>query len=161
MSNGGPVLALTEGYGVGLGSQLPFTLPDGGAGLSITQTQDGLGLRRLLSLVFTLTTSATVAARVVTVEYQGKDGNAFMVAGTATTVPASQTQRFSASVTGFQGGTQGATTLFFSLPTFFLFPGDVLTIAVGAIQAADTVTKIRGVFELFPLSTDRLPPLEP
>ena len=155
------VLAVTQPYGAGLGQQLPFTLADPAVATNATRTFDGYGLRRLLSLVFTLATDGNAANRYVTVEYQGKDGNAFAVAAAGVTVSASSTQRFAGSA--FRGEAEWATNtdVLFPLLPVLGFPGDVLTIVVANIQAGDQLSKIRGVEERFPLNADVLPTLEP
>ena len=155
------VLAVTQPYGAGLGQQLPFRLDNPAAGANATRTFDGYGLRRLLSLVFTLTTDGNAANRYVTVEYQGKDGNAFAVAAAGVTVSASSTQRFAGSA--FRGEAEWATNtdVLFPLIPVLVFPGDTLTIVVANIQVGDQLSLIRGVEERFPLNADVLPTLEP
>ena len=155
------VLAVTQPFGVGLGQQLPFRIADPAVATVATRSFDGVGLRRLLSLVFTLATDSNVASRYVTVEYQGKDGNAFAVGAAGVTVSASSTQRFAGSA--FRGEAEWAanTDVLFPLIPLLLFPGDVLKIVVASIQAGDTLTLIRGVTERFPLDVNNLPTLEP
>ena len=155
------VLAVTQPFGVGLGQQLPFRIADPAAGANATRSFDGIGLRRILSLVFTLATSSTVAARYVTVEYQGKDGKAFAVGAAGVTVGASSTQRYAGSA--FRGDSEWATgtDVLFPLSPVLVFPGDVLTIVVANIDTTDQLSLIRGVEERFPLDANVLPTLEP
>ena len=155
------VLAVTQPYGAGLGIQEPFVGATPAAAANFTYACDGYGLRRFLSLVFTLTTDGNAANRYVTVEYQGKDGNAFAVGAAGVTVSASSTQRFAGSA--FRGEAEWAanTDVLFPLIPLLLFPGDVLKIVVASIQAGDTLTLIRGVTERFPLDVNNLPTLEP
>ena len=155
------VLAVTQPYGAGLGIQEPFRIASPGANTNATYQADGYGLRKLLSLVFTLTTDSNVANRYVTVEYQGKDGNAFAVSAAGVTYPASATQRYAGSA--FRGEAEWApnTDVLFPLLPVLLYPGDVLKIVVANIQAGDTLTAIRGVMERFPLDAQQLPTLEP
>ena len=155
-----PAFALTQPVGVGLGWQEPFAGVSPAGGVGFTFVCDGRGIRRLTSLVFTLTTSADVADRVVTVEYQGGDGLSYSVNGNPTAVTASLTQRFAASMQTVQGGTLTTTDLYFPLDPVFLFPGDSLRILVANQSATDALTAIRGVLERYPLDSDLLPTRE-
>ena len=155
------VLAVTQPFGVGLGQQLPFRIADPAVATVATRSFDGVGLRRLLSLVFTLATDSNVASRYVTVEYQGKDGKAFSVAAAGVTVSASSTQRFAGSAWRGEGEWATGTDVLVSLLPVLVFPGDVLTIVVANIQAGDQLSLIRGVEERFPLDANVLPVLEP
>ena len=153
------VLAVTQPYGVGLGQQLPLNFANPAAGANYTRTHDGYALRRYLTLVFTLTTDANPANRYVTVEVQGKDGLAYVVDAAAVTVSANSTQRFVCSI--FRGVAEWATNTDVLLPLAPVLqsPGDTFTIVVANVQAGDTLTKIRGSEERFPLNADVLPNL--
>ena len=154
-------LAVTQPLAVGLGEQYPFLPASPSAGANFSYKCDGLGMRRFLSLVFTLTTSNAVASRLVSVELQGSDGLAYSVSGNAVAVVASKTQRFAGALGGAVSGTSGTTDLYFPLDPVFMAPGDTLAIVVGAIDTADTLTKIRGVYELFRFDAAWLPADEP
>lgn len=155
------VLAVTQPYGVGLGIQEPFRGADPGAGVNFTYPIDGYGLRRLLAIVFTLTTSGTSANRYVTVEGRGGDNLAFNADGAGVVVTATSTQRFVGSFTRGRGEWAANTDVLFSLTPIMLYPGNTLNIIVAAIQSGDTLTNIRGVFERFPLTTRDLPTESP
>lgn len=155
------VLAVTQPFGVGLGIQEPFRIAAPGADTNAIYQADGYGLRRLLSLVFTLTTDSNAANRYVTVEYQGKDGLAFVVNAAAVTVAASSTQRFAGSYGRGEAEWAANTDVLFPVTPVILSPGDVLKIVVTNIQAGDTLTAIRGVMERFPLDIANLPTMEP
>ena len=126
----GGVLAVTTPFGAGLGIQEPFRIPAPGANTNATYQADGYGLRRLLSLVFTLTTDGTVANRYVTVEFQGKDGLAFVVNAAAVTVSASSTQRFAGSYLRGEAEWAANTDVLLPLTPVILSPGDVLAVVV-------------------------------
>jgi hypothetical protein len=150
-------LALTQPIGAGLGVQEPFAPASPAAGANLSFVCDGRGLRRLQTLVLTLTTSAVVAARYLKVEWQGGDGKAYAVAAVAATLAASLTQRYVFAVgyaaQAWNTGTDG----FAPLPAVLLSPGDSLVTVVDNLDAGDTLTVIRGTMERFPLDGVGLP----
>jgi hypothetical protein len=154
-------LALTQPFGLGAGVQEPFLPPAPGANTNLTVTIDGQGMRRLSSLVFTLTTDANAANRYATVEYVTPAGRTYAVAAVTAVQAASLTNRYVGSlgygVSSFNTGTDG----FFPLPPVFLYPGDSLKILVASKQAGDTLTLIAGMMERFPLDGVGLPPPNP
>jgi len=151
------VPGLTQPYGVGYGQQLPFIGVNPAAGANFTRSFDGYGIRRLLALVFTLTTDGNAANRYVTVEYQGKDANAFTVNAATVVVTASSTQRYAGDIWKGDSEWNTGTDVLFGLANIMLMPGDTLNIIVANIQVGDTLTKIRGVEERYPLNPDILP----
>lgn len=153
------VTGLTRPFGRARGVQEPFKLSNPGAGLNASLAIDGRGLRRLTSVVFTLTAGVAVANRYVTVEYAGGDGLAYCVNAAAVLVTASSTQRFAGSISRGDSEWNTGTDVLFPLEDVFLYPGDTLTVKVGGVQAADTLTAIRGVLERFPLDYYDLPTL--
>jgi len=150
-------LALTQPTGIGLGLQEPFIGATPAAGAGFTFTCDGFGVRRLQTLVVQLVTSSAVAARYLTVEWIGADGNAYAVAAVTATQAASLTNRyvFGAEYGGasFNTGTDG----FAALPRVYLMPGDQLKILVANIDTGDQLSKIRGVMERYPIDGSGLP----
>jgi 2-keto-4-pentenoate hydratase/2-oxohepta-3-ene-1,7-dioic acid hydratase in catechol pathway len=150
-------LSLTQPVGSGLGVQEPFAIATPAAGSGFTFTADGRGLRRLSAFVLTLTTSATVAARYLKLEWRGGDNVPYAVAAVAATLAASLTQRyvFALNYAGqaWNTGTDG----FAPLPAVFLSPGDSLVAVVDNIAVGDTLTLIRGTMERFPLDGVGLP----
>lgn len=144
-------LPLTQPVGLSVGVQEPFTIAPPAAGAAAAFTCDGRGLRRLTSLVLTLTTSAVVAARYLKLEWQGIAGQAYAVAAVAATLAASSTQRYVFASTYAAQAWNTGTDAFAPLPAVFLSPGDVLTTVVDNIDAGDTITLVRGVMERFPL----------
>ena len=152
-------LPLTQPVGLGCGIQEPFAIADPGAGVAASLTADGRGLRRLLSLVLTLTTSAVAGNRYLKLEWQGIGGKPYAVAAVAATLAASGTQRYVFATTyGTQAWNTG-TDAFAPLPALYLSPGDVLTTVVDNFDAGDTITVVRGVMERFPLDGVGLPPI--
>lgn len=156
----GAVPAVTRPFGLGWGSQEPFTINPPGAATNATFKVDGRGRRRLVSLVFTLTTDANVANRYVAVEYRGFDGGAFAVNAASVLVTASSTQRFVGSIDRGVAEWNTGTDVLFPLADVFLHASDTLVIAVSSIQAGDTLTGIRGVMERFPVDVYDLPEQE-
>jgi hypothetical protein len=153
-------LALTQPAGIGLGLQEPFAPANPAAGAQVSFVCDGHGLRRLQSLVLTLTTSAVAGNRYLTVEWQGSDGKAYAVAAVAATLAASGTQRYVFALgEGSQAWNTG-TDAFAPLPPVFLSPGDSLVTVLAAGDVGDTITSIRGVMERFPLDGVGLPASE-
>jgi hypothetical protein len=152
-------LSLTQPIGIGFGVQEPFPLANPAAGANASFVCDGRGLRRLTSLVLTLTTSAVVASRYLKLEWQGSDGKAYAVAAVAATLSAGSTQRY-VFVLGYasQAWNTG-TDAFAPLPGVLLSPGDTLATVVDNLDAGDTLTVIRGTMERYPLDGVGLPPL--
>lgn len=145
--------ALTQPYSVG---DLPQTKVDGtqpAAGASFTLKLSGDHVRRLVSVVFKLTTDANAANRYCTVEYQGDNGNAFSVNAAAVVVTASTTnQRFAGSADRGTSEWNTGTDVLFPLAPIFLHGGDTVKINVGSVQAGDQLSAIELVFDMF--STD-------
>lgn len=155
-----PALALTQPVGVGLGSQEPFSGITPAANTNFSLSIDGRGLRRVQTLVFTLTTDGNAANRYVTVEYRGGDGNAYAVNAAGVVVTASSTQRFAGDISRGVAEWASGTDVLFPLAAVFMFPGDSLNVIVAGKQAGDTLTVIRGVLERFPLDAAQLPVVE-
>lgn len=150
-------LSVTQPIGAGFGVQEPFAPATPAAGANLSFVADGRGLRRLCSLVLTLTTSGVAGSRYLKLEWQGGDGKPYAVAAVAATLSASSAQRYVfASNYGTQAWNTG-TDAFAPLPAIFLSPGDSLVTVVDSLDAGDTLTVIRGVFERFPLDGVGLP----
>jgi hypothetical protein len=156
----GAVPALTRPFGGGWGSQEPFTIANPGAATNATFTCDGRGRRRLITLVFTLTTDANAANRYVTVEYRGIASAAYAVNAASVLVTASSTQRFAGSIDRGVAEWNTGTDVLFPLEDVFIHPSDTVVIAVSGMQAGDTLTGIRGVMERFPMDAFDLPERE-
>lgn len=120
-----------------------------GAGLNFTYPQDGRYIERIISCVFTLTTSATVANRYVTLEYADGGGNSFAVDAAAAVVTAGSTQRFAGSMSRGTSSVAASTDVIFGLTPVFLYTGWTLKILVASIAAGDTLTKIAFLTDRF------------
>lgn len=145
---------LTQPFGYGKGYQHPLTATSPAAGVSFSVKLPSLYRWRYVSCVFTLTTDANVANRYVTLEYQGGDTKALLVDAAAVTVSANSTQRFCGSVSRTVAEWATNTDVFFPMTPAFLDGGGVLTINVANIQAADTLTFIRFIFDRFSTAPD-------
>src|SRR5215469_1408858 len=135
-------------YGRGFLEAVIGTNP--GAGSNFALTLDGRFISRLISATFTLTTSATVASRFATIDYADGNGNVAVSNGAAVLVLAGSAQVFSFNMARGTSEWNTGTSVFAPLFDFMLEPGRILQINVGAIQAADTLTKIALSFERFP-----------
>lgn len=150
-------LSLTQPFGIGFGVQEPFAPADPGAGVNLAFTCDGRGLRRLTTLVLTLTTSAVVASRYLKLEWQGSGTKPYAVAAVAATLAASSTQRYVFATSYAAQSWNTGTDAFAPLPAVLLAPGDSLVTVVDNLDAGDTLTTIRGTMERFPLDGVGLP----
>jgi hypothetical protein len=120
------------------------------AGNPFALTLDGRYISRLIAANFTVTTSAAVASRLVTVDYADGNGNIAVSNGAAVSVLAGSAQVFSFNMARGTSEWNTGTAVFAPLFDFMLEPGRILQINVGNIQAADTLTKIVLSFERFP-----------
>lgn len=154
------VPAVTQPFGVGLGQQSPFRQDNPATGAGASWQMDGKFVRRLISLVFTVTAANAGSSRQVTVEYQGKDGLAFSVNGPASLLAINTANRYAGSISYAVSDFATGTDVFFPLDPVFLFPGDVLAIVIGGVQAGDAITNVRGVEERFSYDVLRLPERE-
>jgi hypothetical protein len=117
------------------------------AGANFSHTVDGRWAERLIAVTFTLTTSATAATRVVTVDY-AKPGRAFYYQdGPATTQTASNTNTYNGSIGFGQSDFATGTPAWFNLFGQWLYPGITVAITVASIQAADQLSGIALTWE--------------
>lgn len=156
----GGVLAVTQPVSRGVGQQLPLRIADPAAGANVAQSIDGLGMYRLLSLVFTVTLANAGSNRLVTVEYRGLDGLAYSVNEATTLQVINTAERYAGSIAYSVSDFNTGTDLMFPLDPVFLSPGDTLNIVIASINANDTITSIRGQWERFPLDEAAYPVLE-
>jgi len=120
------------------------------AASGFNSTQDGRYISRLIGATFQLATSATVASRVVTVDYADGNGNIIISNGAAVQVLAGSTQLFSFNMARATSEWNTGTTVFAPLFDFMLEPGRIVQINIAAIQAGDQLSKICLSFERFP-----------
>ncbi len=149
--------SLGQPYSSGRSFQSPVrgVRPSAGAGFSLLI--DGAYIWRLVSAVFTLTTSATVANRYVTLEYQGDDGTAYCVNAAGVVVTASSTQRFAFGLGRGNSEWATGTDILAPLSPVFLHGSDTLAIVVGNIDTTDQLSGIRFVFDRFPTDPEHDP----
>lgn len=121
------------------------------AGAAFTRAVDGLGLRRLLSLIATFTTSATVANRFLQLNATDNDNNIIFQAAFLVAVTASLTVQVSAYTGVTPQTTLVNNTALLSVPPFFLSVGEKLQLTAGGLQAGDAFTAIRAIWEVVPL----------
>lgn len=153
----GGVLAVTQPYSVGLGIQEPFNGATPAAGANFTYTVDGYGVRRFLSLVFTVTLANAGSNRYVSVEYRGKDALPFSVNAPARVQTINTADRYAGSIAYHVSDFATGSDVFFPLDPVMLYPGDTLSIIIASINASDAITGVRGVVERFPLDAANLP----
>lgn len=135
-------------YGRGfLDVQYPAN-PAAGAGFSLVM--DGRYISRLIAATFTLTTSAVVASRFVTVDYDDGNGKILVSRGAAVGVTAGSTQKFAADMARSGSEWNTGSTVFFGLYDFMLEPGRKLLINVANIDAGDQLSNLVLSFERFP-----------
>lgn len=145
---------LTQPFGYGKGYQHPLTATSPAAGSSFSVNLSAQYRWRYVSCVFTLTADGNAANRYVTLEYQGGDGKAILVDAAAVVVTASSTQRFCGSISRTVAEWAANTDVLFPMTPAFLDGGGVLTINVTNIQAGDTLTLIRFIFDRFSTAPD-------
>lgn len=139
-----------EGFSYGRGFFELQSVNNPAAGAEASVQLPGAFVSRLITCVFTLATSAVVANRVVTLEYQDGNGAAFLRVGAAVAVTAGSTQEFSAHQHGGSGAWNTGTPVFFGLPDVFLEPGRMLVIDVDGIDVGDQLSGIVLGWERFP-----------
>lgn len=147
----------TQPLAYGLGYQQPVTVANPGAGVVALVPTSGYQYSRLISAVFTLTTSIAAANRYATVDFLGGDGVAFVVNGAAQIVTASLTRRFVGSLSRGTSEFVAGSDIFFPLENIFLEGGTSVRINVANMDAGDTLTIIRLVFEQYTTDPDDLP----
>jgi hypothetical protein len=150
-------LAVTSPFGVGLGQQFPFRGDDPGAGVLFTRQFDGKFARRILSLVFTVTSANAGASRLVTVEYRGKDNLPFAISEPTNLLAVNSSNRYVCNTAVGWTDVQAGSDVLFPLFVPLLFPGDQMVINIATLDANDAITNIRGVEERFSYDLRRLP----
>lgn len=140
---------LAQPVGQGYSQQIVQAGAAPGAGASFTQTIDSAFVWRLVSVTFTLQTSAAVANRFATVQYIGGDGNPFTVCGAAVVQTAGSTQRYSGSMYMGTSAWATGTDVFFPVTPVFLRGGHTIKINVANIDGADVLSLIYFVWDRF------------
>lgn len=122
------------------------------AGASFAYVVQPYDYWRLVFCTFTLTTSATVASRYVTVEYPWVGGVSRVADGAAVTFPASTTAQRYVGVYG-RGFSEHAagTDVFFPLSGVWLEAGSQVRLNVANIDATDQLAAISLTFDRTPV----------
>lgn len=132
--------SLLEPFGYGYGFAERIALPQPAAGQPLTFKLDSAYRWRPLSLRFGLTTSATVASRVVTVDYTDPDGVVWIRNGAAVAVTASTTaQGFDFNYQRGQAEWTSVGDVLAPLAAVILEGGLQIRVNVLNIQAADQI----------------------
>jgi hypothetical protein len=143
-------LYLGQPYGGrGMSEQVVLRGNNPGAGANFSFVIPSEYQWRPLGCTFTLTTSAAVANRFVTVQYLGADGNPWNASGAAVVTVANSVARYDGSMYINTGSWASGTDVFFPLDPFFLRGGDTLKINVANIDVADTLTLIYFTFDKY------------
>lgn len=127
-----------------------------GAGNDFTQDVPGGNFVRLVSVVATLTTDATVADRELVLAYLDAEGNRYGLAGAATTTPAGTVAPYYFQAFTPQEAFPVDGSILVPLPAIILRPTDSFTLHVVNVQSGDTITGVRYEWERF--FTDSPPP---
>lgn len=136
-------------YGRGYVTTRSVANPAAGSGSTIKIPGDRF--YRLLAVNGTLTASATVATRTMKVQVLDGDGNLIVVAAAGATVAASGTAFFQAHFGWGGQSTSGDGTQNVPLWDHFLQPGWQMVLTATSLQAGDTITGVRWLWEEFPL----------
>lgn len=122
------------------------------AGQKYVQAIGGNWFVRLLSVFFTFTPSATVASRTPYVEFVDASSRRFALSGAPLTVPASDTTDFYFSVWRTYADWEVDATVLVPLERTILLPTMSWKIGATAIDATDTITNVRFMYERFDTS---------
>lgn len=119
------------------------------AGASYQYKVPGQEVVKPLSVMCRLTTSAAVATRTLTIEYQDADGVRYLVAGAPVGLEASQTQSFCWHPQAGAPAWPVEDCALAALPPQFLYPTCSLVLKLGNAQAADQIDRVRISAEKF------------
>jgi hypothetical protein len=136
------------GYGIGYQDFIPLTTPAAGANLSFTV--QGNSWVRLLAARCSITTSATVANRFVSLDFTTGRANTQVRNAAGLIVLASTSAQVFEWNTGRTRAEWAANTpVLVPLLPMFLAPGSVIQITVDTIQAADQISAASLTIERF------------
>lgn len=138
---------------IGVTQQRRFVGKAPSAGSSFSLTFGALFTHRLIGCVFTVSTDANAANRLVTVEYLEQDTIPFNLGGAGLVLTANTTaQRFCGSM--YRGVAEWAanTDVSFPLCPIWMHPASTVTINITGIQTGDTITNIVFVTDAIPQS---------
>lgn len=119
------------------------------AATDYTKTVDGRYFARLITVRATFATDANAANREVTLQYLDQSGNVYCVAGAPVTIPASQTYSYTFSAFQPEAVWPIDTGIVVPLSPVLLRPTDSFRLHIVNAQAADALTAIRYMWEMF------------
>jgi hypothetical protein len=137
----------------GTGNTVPVTVANPAAGTNFTLTVPAGKVWRLLTLAFSLTTSAVVGNRIVRMIIRDAAGNLVFQASTHGTQPATQTV-VNNTVPYLQMLAANGQDSLVGVPDIPLLPGMSINTNVGGMDPGDTITNIFGLVEEWNLSED-------
>lgn len=140
---------LLEPFHHGRGYQEAVFPKQPAAGANYSKKVDGKWWTRLLTCTFTLTTSATVADRLVTIDYTDPTGALYLSDGAPVALPASQTGVYFGSRGRTVSEWNTGTPTWFPLTAQFIPPGYTVGITVAAIDTTDQISGIGFLYERF------------
>lgn len=140
-----------------VGWQEPVYLPNPAAGSSWSRQGDGRYFERLLAVTFTLTTSAVVANRFVTVALTDTNGKLITEVPGSGAVVASSTVTICLATGGPQYASGVSGSSFGFLPDILTPPGWTWLASITGIDAGDTVTGIVLLKQKYPNDTASIP----
>lgn len=149
--------ALGQPHGFGRSFQRTRRATVPAAGAVYTEPLNSNYRHLLVHAVFTLTTSATVANRYVTLQYLYGDGHPAWISAAAVVQTASSAQRY---VGSYERGTSEwntGTDVLFPIAPMFLDGGGTFSINVNGIQTTDAITGIYLTFDLYPTADTVMP----
>jgi hypothetical protein len=119
------------------------------AGAKFASPSDQADAIRLVSVHFRLTPDATVANRTPYVEFLDQAGSRFALSGAPVSVPASDVTDFYFSAWRTYADWEVDSTVIVPLERTLLLRGQSWKIGATNLQAADTITAVRFVYERF------------
>ena len=155
---GGPSLkGLLRPFGEGHGYTERIAVTSPAAGANATYKVPGDKQHRIVGVNARLVTSATVASRQLTIDYQDNDGNLLISNGGATLQAASLTNDYRFCVDRAVAEWTTSSPMFAPLSQIFLDEGWKVVFSVAAIQAADQLSALILVVETFPTGPQGYP----
>jgi hypothetical protein len=127
------------------------------AGAELVYTVPGEWIVRPLSVMVTLTTSATAGERAIVLEWRDADGVRYAVAGTDVTVPASSAQAFNFQVEAAEGMWPVAGAAIVPMPSLFTWPAFAIAVRIIDGDAGDQLSSARLVVEKWTTAPVPLP----
>lgn len=134
-------------YGRGYRRSIIATVP--AAGANYVHRVPGDKAERLMGITFTLTTSATVANRAVTIDYARANVGTYLQDGAAVVQTAGSAQVYNGSDNRANSEWNTGTAVLFPLWGGILEPGETFGITVASIDTTDALTGIIYTIETY------------